>query len=180
MAATMTHLTDELLDTAADGDTLAPADAEHLRACAECQANVERLRALRGRLAALPQALPTDSDLWPTVHGAIRARRRRRLVFTSSLGLALAAALLIAVVRIGNGPDAVPSSVETSVELAELKAVAPPVVVEAMAANLTIYDAALRELEAFAASERDNADVQQRIEELRRKRAALLRLASNS
>ena len=176
----MTHLTDELLDTAADGDTLATADAEHLRACGECQATVERLRALRGRLAALPQALPTDGDLWPTVHGAIRARRRRRLVFTSSAAFALAAALLIAVVRIGSGPDAVPSGAETSVELAELKAVAPPVVVEAMAANLTIYDAALHELESYAASEKDNPDVQQRIEELRRKRAALLRLASNS
>jgi hypothetical protein len=176
----MTHLTDELLDRAADGDTLAEADAEHLRACADCQANVERLRALRGRLASLPQTVPTEGDLWPKVHGAIRARRRRRLVFTSSVALALAAALLIAVVRIGNGPDAVPSGVETSAELAELKAVVPPVVVEAMAANLTIYDAALRELEAFAASERDNSDVQQRIEELRRKRAALLRVASNS
>ncbi|MGH7695761.1 MAG: hypothetical protein ACRENH_12310 [Gemmatimonadaceae bacterium] len=180
MAATMTHLTDELLDAAADGDTLAPGDAEHLRACAECQANVERLRALHGRLAALPQTLPTDGDLWPKVHGAIRARRHRRLVFTGSVGLALAAALLIAVVRVGSRPDAVPSGTETSVELAELKAVVLPVVVEAMAANLTIYDAALRELEAFAATERDNADVQQRIEELRRKRAALLRLVSNS
>ena len=176
----MTHLTDQLLDTAADGDTLVPVDAEHLRACVECQAKVERLSALRGQLAALPQTVATDDDLWPGVHGAIRARRRRRLVFTSSAGLALAAALLIAVVRIGNGPDAVPGGAEASVELAELKALAAPVVVEAMAASLTIYDAALRELEAFAASERDNADVQQRIEELRRKRAALLRLVSNS
>ncbi len=175
----MTHLTDELLDDAADGGTLASTAAEHLLTCAECRRNVERLRALRGRLAALPQTVATDADLWPTVHGAIRARQRRRLVVTSSAALALAAALLIAVVRAGNGPDTVPGGT-TSVELAELKAVVAPVVVEAMAANLTIYDAALSELEAYVASERDNADVQQRIEELRRKRAALLRLASNS
>jgi hypothetical protein len=179
MAGTMTHLTDELLDAVADGDTLAPA-AEHLRTCGDCQAKLERLRALRARLAALPQTVATTGDLWPKVHGAIRARRQRRLVFTSSAGLALAAALLIAIVRVGNGPDTGRSGAVTSVELAELKTVVAPVVVEAMAANLTIYDVALRELEAYAASEPDNAEVQQRIEELRRKRAALLRLASNS
>ena len=176
----MTHLTDELLDAAADGDTLATTAADHLRTCAECQANVERLRALRGRLAALPQTVATQADLWPRVHGAIRARRRRRLVFTSSAGLALAAALLIAVVRVGSGPATGPSDAATRAELAELKTFVPPVVIEAMAANLTIYDAALHELESYASSEKDNPDVQQRIEELRRKRAALLRLASNS
>lgn len=176
----MTHLTDELLDAVADGDTPAAPDAEHLRTCADCQTRVERLRALRASLAALPQTVATNADLWPKVHGAIRARRQRRLVFTSSAGLALAAALLIAVVRVGKGPDNESSSVVPSVELAELKTVVAPVVVEAMAANLTIYDVALRELETYAASEPDNADVQQRIEELRRKRAALLRLASNS
>ncbi len=176
----MTHLTDELLDAAADGVVRESTAADHLRTCAECQRRVERLRALRGRLAALPQTVATDADLWPRVHDAIRARQRRRFLFTSSATLALAAALLIAVVRVGNGPDTVPFGVTTSVELAELKAVVAPVVVEAMAANLTIYDAALHELETYAASQRDNADVQQRIEELRRKRAALLRLASNS
>ena len=176
----MTHLTDEQLDAVADGETPAPPTAEHLRACADCQAKVDRLRALRARLTGLPQTVATDSDLWPKVHGAIRARRQRRLVVTSSATLALAAALLIAIVRVGNGPANASSGAAASVELAELKTVAAPVVVEAMAANLTIYDAALRELETYAASERDNADVQQRIEELRRKRAALLRLASNS
>jgi anti-sigma factor RsiW len=176
----MTHLTDEQLDAVADGETPAAPAAEHLRTCAECQTEVERRRALRARLAALPQTIATNADLWPKVHGAIRARRQRRLVFTSGAGLALAAALLIAIVRLGNGPGSAPSDVVPSVELAELKTVVAPVVVEAMAANLTVYDAALRELEAYAASERDNADVQQRIEELRRKRAALLRLASNS
>jgi hypothetical protein len=176
----MTHLTDELLDAAADDDALAAPAAEHLRTCADCQAKVEQLRALRARLAALPQTVATNADLWPKVHGAIRARRQRRLVFASSAAMALAAALLIAIVRVGNGPDNGPRDAVPSVELAELKTVVAPVVVEAMAANLTIYDVALRELESYAASEPDNSDVQQRIEELRRKRAALLRLASNS
>ena len=176
----MTHLTDELIDAVADGDTLAAPAAEHLSTCADCQAKLERLRALRERLAALPRTVETNGDLWPKVHSAIRARRRRRLAFTSSAALALAAALLIAIVRVGNGPDIAPAGAVPSVELAELKTVVAPVVVEAMAANLTIYDVALRELEAYAASDPDNADVQQRIEELRRKRAALLRLASNS
>lgn len=176
----MTHLSDELLDAAADGDALDATAALHLRGCAECQANVERRRVLRERLAALPTTVATGADLWPRVHGAIRTRQRRRLFFTSGAALALAAALLIGVVRIGGGPDSAPSDTVTSAELAELRAVVPPFVVEAMAVNLTIYDEALRELEAYAASERDNMDVQQRIEELRRKRASLLRVASNS
>ena len=176
----MTHLTDELLDAAADGDTLPAPAAEHLHTCTECQAKVDRLRALRARLVALPQAVTTTSDLWPKVHGAIRARRQRRLVFTSSAALALAAALLIAIVRVGNGPSSEPTTAASRNELAELKTIVAPVVVEAMAANLTIYDAALHELEVYAASQEENSDVQQRIEELRRKRAALLRLASNS
>lgn len=174
----MTHLTDEQLNAAADADVLDAVATEHLRACAQCQATVERLLALRGRLSALPRSLATKSELWPKVHSAIRARQRRRLILTSSAILALAAALLIAVVRVGGGPDSQPSS--PSVELAQLKALVPPVVVEAMAANLTIYDAALRELETYAASQRDDSDVRLRIEALRRKRAALLRLASNS
>lgn len=174
----MTHLTDEQLDAAANGDSGDATTAQHLSTCAQCQAAVAERVALRERLASLPQTIATSRDLWPHVAGAIRARRRRRLTVTAGSALALAAALLIAVVRLGGPPDSLPES--TSVELAELKALVPPVVIEAMAANLTIYDAALYELETYAASDTDDADVQQRIDELRRKRAALLRRASDS
>ncbi len=171
------HLTGELLDAAAAGAPLDAGAAEHLRECAECRVHVTRLQALRAQLAALPRAIEPETDAWPRVRDTIRVRRARRRAFVGGPALALAAAALIAVVRIGTRPDAARPATN---ELAELRGVVAPVVADAMAANLTIYDAALKELEAHAASERENSDVQQRIDDLRRKRAALLRLASNS
>jgi hypothetical protein len=174
----MTHLNDELIDAAAEGTDLPRQDAEHLRECSECRTHVARVRALRARLAGLPRSVEPVADGWPQLREKIRASRIRRRAFVSAASLALAAALLIAVVRSTPVPE-----VETSpaaVELAELRAVAPPVVVEAMAVNLTIYDSALRELQSHAAVESENAELRLRIDDLRRKRAALLRLASTS
>jgi len=178
----MTHLNDELLDAAADGAALDAAATEHLRACAECHAQVERVRVLRAQLAALPRVAASDVDVWPQVRDAIRARRARRRVRFAGIALPLAAAVLFAVVRVAQSPDATSDAargVATS-ELAELRGLVQPLVVEAMAANLIVYDAALQELEAYAALERENMDIRSRIDDLRRKRAALLRLASNS
>ncbi|MGQ0642233.1 MAG: hypothetical protein ACT4P6_15910 [Gemmatimonadaceae bacterium] len=174
----MTHLNDELIDAAADGAELAHNDATHLRLCAECSAQLARIRSLRARLAALPRVVEPHVDGWPQLRDTIHGRRARRRTFVSAASFALAAALLIAVVRITPTRDA--ASPETRTELAELRTIAPPIVVDAMAANLTIYDAALNELESHAAAERENAELRIRIDDLRRKRAALLRLASQS
>lgn len=171
----MTHLNDELLDAAADGAAQDAVATEHLLACADCRAGVERLQALRAQLAALPTSVATAVDVWPNVRATIRARRMRRRVTFAGIALPLAAAITFAVVNAPSPPEVAPAN-----ELAELRDVVLPVVVDAMAANLTVYDTALKELEAHAALERENSDVQQRIDDLRRKRAALLRLASNS
>jgi anti-sigma factor RsiW len=176
----MTHLNDELLDAAADGAALDHDAAQHLRICAECGAMVARLQRLRTQLAALPRVVEADADAWPQVRERIRARRVRRRVFVSAPVLALAAAVLFAVIRIGMQPEQAAPPTQTASELAELRSVVAPVVVDAMAANLTIYDAALQELEAHAAVGREDPDVRQRIDDLRRKRAALLRLASST
>jgi len=178
MAGTMTHLDEERIDAAIDGAELAPNEVEHLRACDACRAQVDRLRTLRANLAALPRSIEPNVDGWPRVRETVRVRRARRRTFISAASLALAAAVLFAIVRIAPTPDAVTPPV--AAELAELREVVPAVVVDAMAANLTIYDAALHELEAYAATDSQNADVRHRIDDLRRKRAALLRLASNS
>ena len=174
----MTHLNEELLDAAADGAVLDAVAMEHLRACAECRAQVERLQLLRAQLAALPREVATNVDVWPRVRATIRTQRTRRRVTFASIALPLAAAIVFAVVRVTPSDDA-PAMSPTN-ELAELRAVVPPDVADAMAVNLAVYDTALAELEAHAAFERENTDVRQRIDELRRKRAALLRLASNS
>lgn len=177
----MTHLSDDLIDAAADGHELAPNEAEHLRACAECRAQVSRLQALRTRLAALPRTVAARTDGWPQLRETIRARRAnrtRRRVFVSAASLGLAAVLVFAVVRGMPTPEV--NTAPAASELAELREIAPPIVVAAMAANLTIYDAALQELEVHAASDTENADIRLRIDDLRRKRAALLRVASQS
>jgi hypothetical protein len=177
----MTHLSDDLIDAAADGSELSPNETEHLRACGECRAAVARVQTLRARLAALPRTVEQRTDGWPQLRETIRARRAdrvRRRAFVSVASLGLAAALVFAVVRSVPTPEA--NAPQAASELAELREIAPPVVVEAMAANLTIYDAALQELEMHAASDSENSDIRLRIDELRRKRAALLRVASQS
>jgi anti-sigma factor RsiW len=69
----MTHLTEADRQTAADGTLDARRKAEvsaHLAECAECAADVARLRALLGRVRAEPPASGDEADEWP----AIRAR----------------------------------------------------------------------------------------------------------
>lgn len=178
----MTHLNDELLDAAADGAKLDAITLEHLRTCAECRTHMERRQLLRTQLAALPSEVATAVDVWPRVRATIRTRQTRRRVTFASIALPLAAAIVFAVVHVPTPPDDAPamSAVASMNELAELRAVVSPDVADAMAANLAVYDTALQELEAHAAFERENNDVRLRIDELRRKRAALLRLASNS
>ncbi len=175
----MTHLDDDRIDAAVDGTQLAPNEAEHLLTCETCRAQVARMRTLRAQLAALPRTVELASDVWPHVREAVRVRRARRRTVLSAASFALAAAVLFAIVRVVPTPDAA-LPVPVANELAELREVVPTVVVDAMAANLTIYDAALRELEMHAAVEQENPELRQRIDDLRRKRAALLRLASNS
>jgi anti-sigma factor RsiW len=179
MAGEMMHLTDELIDAAAEGERL-PDDAErHAQECAECGAMIERIRALRGQLAALPSSIDVPPQAWSRVRGRIEQRRARRRSLAGAAAMALAAAVLFAVVRLDSS-FVEPTAVAPSAELAELKGTVAPEVIDAMAVNLTVYDAALQELEAFAASQTDDFDVHQRIADLRRKRAALLRVVPSS
>lgn len=173
----MTHLSDEQIDLAADGGTLAPNEQDHLLVCAACRGQVARMRALGNRLAALPRAIEPQPDGWSGVRQAIDAQRVRRRVLTSSVVFALAAAILLVVVRVFENPAA---SVPAMTEMADVRAVALPEVADAMAVNLAVYDAALAELEAHAAADPDNFELRQRIDDLRRKRSALLRQASIS
>ncbi len=70
------HLSLEELLAVRDGEAAAEAEA-HVAACPACSAEVERLRAVRASLSALPAQAP-PRDLWPTVRARAAARRQRR------------------------------------------------------------------------------------------------------
>lgn len=173
------HLNDELIDAAAEGERLSDDAERHAYECAECRAAIERVRALRVQLAALPRSVDVPPQAWTRVRGRVEQRRARRRTFIGAAAMALAAALLFAVVRVDSS-FIDEETIAPSAELAELRGSVAPEVIDAMAVNLTVYDAALQELEAFAASQSDDFDVRQRIAELRRKRAALLRVVPSS
>lgn len=76
------------------GDTAA---REHLQACPECQAELERLHQRVARLKALPPLRPAR-DRWPGIAARLREeRRQRRARFAGLAGLAAAASIALAV-----------------------------------------------------------------------------------
>ncbi|MGH7497217.1 MAG: hypothetical protein ACREL3_00010 [Gemmatimonadales bacterium] len=99
----MTHLTLENLVAMRDPGT-EPGDAaaeEHLRGCAPCRAELERLHQRVARLKALP-ALRPARDQWSPVATRVRAERRRRRSRIGGLaGLAIAASVALAMVISG-------------------------------------------------------------------------------
>jgi hypothetical protein len=93
------HVSLEALLELRDGAP-APAVVEHVAACPECAAELERLRAVRAALCALPAPAP-ERDLWPEIAAAADAERgRRRLARAGWLAAGVAAAVsLVAGVR---------------------------------------------------------------------------------
>jgi anti-sigma factor RsiW len=85
----------ELRDGAAEA-----AVVDHVAACPECAAELERLRAVRAALGALPAAAP-ERDHWPAIAAAAEAERgRRRLARAGWLAAGVAAVVsLVAGVR---------------------------------------------------------------------------------
>ena len=69
----MVHLTEDELHDAADG-TRRPSErlAAHLRDCARCAADVERIGELLAMTAALPRSVEPPADLWSGVRTRIR------------------------------------------------------------------------------------------------------------
>lgn len=96
----MTHLTlDELLALREPGlEPGVSAAWAHLKDCAACRAELERLHQRIARFKALPTLRPTR-DRWPQVAARLKAeRRQRRVRRTGVAGLALAASVALAVV----------------------------------------------------------------------------------
>ena len=70
------HLSLEDLLAVRDGEPGADA-AAHAASCPQCAAEIERLRAIRTGLAALPEQNPA-TDLWPAVRAGLQASRQHR------------------------------------------------------------------------------------------------------
>lgn len=96
----MTHLSMEQLLRLRDAAS-EPGSAEaqeHLAACAQCTAELDRLHQRQARLKALPTLRP-PRDHFPSLMARVRDDRRQRRVRGVGLGaLALAASLLLVVV----------------------------------------------------------------------------------
>ena len=67
----MTHLNEEQRHGMADGSLESASAAAHLRECAECSADVDRIRRLMTRVANSKPAPADADDLWPSIRARI-------------------------------------------------------------------------------------------------------------
>jgi hypothetical protein len=142
----MNHMSlEELLD---QRDGAAPASA-HLSGCADCAAELARLRALQAEMQTL--AAPPPPDRWGAIRATAAAERRRaRLRFA---GLAVAASLLVAalapaLLRRIRPARAASAPAPASAELNDLVAQS-----HRLEARLQSIDADPRPLDSLAASQ---------------------------
>jgi hypothetical protein len=99
------HATTEQLLSARDG-AASPSVDTHLRACAACRGELERLRRLQARMKAMPPVRPPH-DLWRTVAVNAVSRPQRRVPWAAITGFAASFVLAMVVIfRMGpGGPD---------------------------------------------------------------------------
>lgn len=93
------HPDRETLHRHAEGDLQEQAAGrvdEHLEACPRCRRDVEAIRELLRRAAALPRGIEPPRDLWAGVEARVRARRLPD-IREATPWLAAAASLLVAV-----------------------------------------------------------------------------------
>jgi hypothetical protein len=101
------HATTEQLLSARDGAAQASVET-HLRACAACRGELERLRRLQSRMKALPPLRPPH-DLWGTVAVNAVSRPARRVPWAAITGFAASFALAMVLI-VQMGPERGPGS----------------------------------------------------------------------
>ena len=120
----MTHLSmDSLVSLREPGTEPGQAAArEHLDQCAHCQAELQRLHQRVARLKALPTLRPSR-DRWPETKARFRAERRRRrtrVVGLSGLAMAAAVALAITVGDLSRPADATADQLNQAMERSQV------------------------------------------------------------
>jgi len=98
------HLSIEDLLAVRDGEATADAVA-HADSCPQCAAEIERLRAVQARLAALPDDRPSK-DPWPGLHAELAARAQRRRWAVAGWAAACVAATFTLVIAVRGGLEA--------------------------------------------------------------------------
>lgn len=123
------HLTEDQRQELADGTSsladISGAEA-HLRQCASCRDDVDRLRALMRRVETIPAPAPISDDLWPAIRSRIDAAKIEPLADSARRlrprrpwkvpALAIAAAVIVILVLLidrRRGAPARPVAIET-------------------------------------------------------------------
>lgn len=94
------HLSMDQLIALRDGDRSEPGmdgALQHFAACSHCQSELERLHQRTARLRALPSLAPSTNE-FPAVHARITVARRSQSRAATSIGLAIAATAVFAVI----------------------------------------------------------------------------------
>jgi hypothetical protein len=99
------HVSPEALLELRDGAAEASV-SDHVAACPECAAELERLRRLRDELRALPPLAP-ERDLWPAIAAAAAAERGRRRLARAGWAAASVAAVVSLVAGVRGTVEAV-------------------------------------------------------------------------
>jgi hypothetical protein len=98
------HLSIEDLLAVRDGEATADAVA-HADSCPQCAAEIERLRTVKARLAALPDDRPLN-DLWPGLHVELATRAQRRRWALAGWAAACVAAAFTLAIAVRGGLEA--------------------------------------------------------------------------
>lgn len=92
---TNTHLTFEQISELAEARTPRAESRDHLLACAECRATLERVQHLIDAAHALPRDVAPPPELWSALQARVKATPRRPASRTWNLGWLAAAAAVV-------------------------------------------------------------------------------------
>ena len=96
----MTHLTFEQLSDVSDSGTQSDGGsdaASHLAECAECRAQVERLRMLAASVRSLPESIAPPTELWNDVRANLAPRAVAQAGRSTQVRMLLAASIVTAI-----------------------------------------------------------------------------------
>jgi len=174
----------------------------HIASCAACRDEERHLRFILAQASALPRELAPPRDLWAGIAERIEAERRVRPAWWTSVGLAVAAALVVAVgaaLFLRNEPASMaptytttpvsldPSSIGAAEQEYELAASAlmaalqarrdtlSPETLASVEKNLRVMDQALTEVRAALGRDPGNPELTRMLVSTHRKKVETLR-----